>query len=119
MKGQTCFDQRCRKKKSEFVVAIYAVKKLNACTSNVLINLNYNFPKIYLQPQPLTEPSELNFHLSSSPLTRNSGDQSVHSLPDLILTIRPVPSMIVRGSCLLSVEHCRSNSIRKDSAPKM
>ncbi len=36
---------------------------------------------VNLQPQPLTEPSEVNFHLSSSPLMRNSCDQSDHSRP--------------------------------------
>ena len=33
------------------------------------------------QPQPLTEPSLVNFHLSSSPAMRSSADQSDHSLP--------------------------------------
>ncbi len=70
-----------------------------------------------LHPHPLTDPSELNFHFISSPGTRISADQSLQSLPDRILTIRPVPSMIVNGSCLRSVEHWRSNSIRSDSAP--
>ncbi len=36
---------------------------------------------VNLQPQPLTEPSDVNFHLSSSPLMRNSCDQSDHSRP--------------------------------------
>jgi hypothetical protein len=34
-----------------------------------------------------------------------------------MLMIRPVPSMMVNGSCRRSVEHCRSNSIRSDSDP--
>ena len=33
-------------------------------------------------PQPFTEPSLENFHLSSSPLILNSWDQSDHSRPD-------------------------------------
>ncbi|KAG8235150.1 hypothetical protein J437_LFUL015190 [Ladona fulva] len=33
-------------------------------------------------------------------------------------TVLPAPSIITRGSCLLSVEHWRSNSTRRASAPK-
>lgn len=97
------------------------------------------------QPQPLTEPSLVNFHLSSSPGILNSLDQSDHSRPethtqhantlifdpmatfddslvvlsspDLTETILLAPSMMVRGSWRLSVEHCRSNSILRPSAP--
>ena len=36
---------------------------------------------VHLHPQPLTEPSLVNFHLSSSPAMRSSADQSDHSLP--------------------------------------
>ena len=36
---------------------------------------------VNLQPHPFTEPSLVNFHLSSSPLIRSSCDQSVHSRP--------------------------------------
>jgi hypothetical protein len=44
-------------------------------------------------------------------------DQSLHSRPDRTDTVRPVPSIIVRGSCRLSVEHCRSNSTRRPFVP--
>ena len=57
------------------------------------------------QPHPLTEPSELNFHLSSSPWMRSSGDQSVHSRPERMATMRPVESIMVSGSWRRSVEH--------------
>ena len=72
---------------------------------------------VNLQPQPFTDPSELNFHLISSPGARISADQSLQSRPDLMLMILPVPSMTVNGSCRRSVEHCLSNSTRRDSAP--
>ena len=39
------------------------------------------------------------------PVTRISELQSLKSLPDLVAIIRPEPSIIVRGSCRLSVEH--------------
>lgn len=51
------------------------------------------------------------------PVIRISVDQSLHSRPDRIDTVRPVPSIIVRGSWRLSVEHCRSNSTRRPLAP--
>jgi hypothetical protein len=51
------------------------------------------------------------------PVIRISVDQSLHSRPDRIDTVRPVPSIIVRGSWRLSVEHCRSNSTRRPFAP--
>ena len=40
-----------------------------------------------------------------------------HINSHLMLMILPVPSMMVIGSCRRSVEHCRSNSTRRDSAP--
>ena len=51
------------------------------------------------------------------PVIRISVDQSLHSRPDRLDTVRPVPSIIVRGSWRLSVEHCRSNSTRRPLAP--
>ena len=51
------------------------------------------------------------------PVIRISVDQSLHSRPDRIDTVRPVLSIIVRGSWRLSVEHCRSNSTRRPLAP--
>ena len=38
--------------------------------------------------------------------------------PDLIEIVLPLLSITVNGSCLLSVEHRRSNSIRKASEPR-
>jgi len=37
--------------------------------------------------------------------------------PERTETMRPLESISVRGSCLRSVEHWRSNSTRKPSAP--
>lgn len=51
------------------------------------------------------------------PVIRISVDQSLHSRPERIDTVLPVPSIIVRGSWRLSVEHCRSNSTRRPLAP--
>lgn len=51
------------------------------------------------------------------PGIRSSADQSLHSLPERVAITLPVPSVICKGSCLLSVEHLRSNSTRNASAP--
>lgn len=70
-----------------------------------------------LQPHPLTELSLVKDQRNSSPGILKSADQSAHSLPDLVANTLPEPSVIVRGSCLRSVEQRLSNSIRKASAP--
>ena len=44
-------------------------------------------------------------------------DVAYQNLPDLIETVRPEESIIVRGSCLRSVEHRRSNSTLSASTP--
>lgn len=59
----------------------------------------------------------ISFLYQTVPVMRISVDQSLHSRPDRIDTVRPVPSIIVRGSWRLSVEHCRSNSTRRPLAP--
>ena len=51
------------------------------------------------------------------PVILKSEDQSVHSRPDLVARSFPEPSVIVKGSCLLSVEQRLSNSTLKASAP--